>query len=183
MQTVPPIHFSEYKRKRDQTLKTHNVENKKLCSENDKSKTALHQELEKRLGISATPGPSSPPPASLLPSCPVCFETMKPPLQIFTCGNGHLICSSCKPRATKCFCQAVYMGRATAMEQMVRTILNIQVDFNPTSKADIEIASQSNYDDDELFQRNLLANQDLSSEEDNWWKVDITFVYLNRRKT
>ena len=53
------------------------------------------------------------------------------------------------------------------MEQMVRTILNIQVDFNPTSKADIEIASQSNYDDDELFQRNLLANQDLSSEEDN----------------
>ena len=120
---------TEYKRKRDETLEKHDVENKKFCSENEKTKKALHKELEKRLGSSAAnaPGPSSPPPpASLLPSCPVCYETMKPPLQIFTCGNGHLICSSCKPRATKCFCQAMYMGRATAMEQMVRTILNIQ---------------------------------------------------------
>ena len=26
---------------------------------------------------------------SLVPECPVCLESMKPPLQIFTCGNGH----------------------------------------------------------------------------------------------
>ena len=123
---------TEYKRKRDETLEKHDVENKKFCSKNEKTKKALHKELEKKLGSYAagTPGPSTPPPPSspdsLLPSCPVCYDTMKPPLQIFTCGNGHLICSSCKPRATKCFWQAMYMGRATAMEQMVGTILNIQ---------------------------------------------------------
>ena len=122
---------TEYKRKRDATLEKHNVENKKFCAENEKTKKALHQELEKRLASSAggAPGPSTPPPpsspASLLPSCPVCYERMKPPLQIFTCGNGHLICSSCKPEVTMCYCQAMYTGRATAMEQMVRTILNI----------------------------------------------------------
>ena len=121
----------EYKRKRDATLEKHDVENKKFCSENEKTKKALHQELERRLASSAggAPGPSTQPPppspSSLLPSCPVCYQTMKPPLQIFTCGNGHLICSSCKPEVTMCSCQALYMGRATAMEQMVRMILNI----------------------------------------------------------
>ena len=122
---------ADYKRKRDATLEKHNVENKKFCAENEKTKKALHQELEKRLASSAggAPGPSTPPPpsspASLLPSCPVCYERMKPPLQIFTCGNGHLICSSCKPEVTMCYCQAMYTGRATAMEQMVRQILGI----------------------------------------------------------
>ena len=119
------------KRKRDAMLQKHNVENKRFCTKNEKTKKALHQELEKRLASSAggAPGPSTPPPpsspASLLPSCPVCYERMKPPLQIFTCGNGHLICSSCKPEVTMCYCQAMYTGRATAMEQMVRMILNI----------------------------------------------------------
>ena len=120
---------TEHKRKRDETLVKHEVENKKFCSEFEKTKKALHQELEKRLGSSAaghsTTPPPPPSPASLLPSCPVCYERMKPPLQIFTCGNGHLICSSCKPEVTMCYCQAMYTGRATAMEQMVRTILNI----------------------------------------------------------
>ena len=122
---------AEHKRKRDATLEKHDVENKKFCSENEKTKKALHQELERRLASSAggAPGPSTQPPppspSSLLPSCPVCYQTMKPPLQIFTCGNGHLICSSCKPEVTMCSCQALYMGRATAMEQMVRMILNI----------------------------------------------------------
>jgi len=122
---------TEYKRKRDATLVKHYFENKKICSENEKTKKALHQELERRLASSAggATGPSTQPPppssSSLLPSCPVCYKTMKPPLQIFTCGNGHLICSSCKPEVTMCSCQALFMGRATAMEQMVRMILNI----------------------------------------------------------
>ena len=54
------------------------------------------------------------------PSCPVCFETMVPPVRIFTCGNGHLICSSCQPRMRQCYCEARYTGRATAVEQMLR---------------------------------------------------------------
>jgi len=130
--------ITEYKKKRDITLENQAVENSDLCSESAKIKEILHRELEKRLSSQAddTSGPSSrssspastaspPSPVSLLPSCPVCYETMEPPLQIFTCGNGHLICSSCKPEVSKCVCRARYMGRATAMEQMVRTILNI----------------------------------------------------------
>ena len=27
--------------------------------------------------------------------CPVCMEVMEAPLQIFSCTNGHLICSEC----------------------------------------------------------------------------------------
>ena len=34
----------------------------------------------------------------LAPSCPVCFEPMSPPVRIFQCGGGHLICGQCKPR-------------------------------------------------------------------------------------
>jgi len=109
---------TEYKRRRNDTLEKHAAANKKFCSEHEKTKKSLHYELQKRLG--------TPPTASLLPSCPVCLETMKPPHQIFTCANGHLICSSCKPRVPNCFCQAMYMGRATAMEQMVRTILGVE---------------------------------------------------------
>ena len=122
---------TEFKRKRDVALEKHDAENKRFCSKNEKTKKALHQDVEKRLARSAgaTGPPSSTPPppspASLIPSCPVCFETMKPPFQIFTSGNGHLICSSCKPEVSTCYCQAKFTGRATAMEQMVRMILNI----------------------------------------------------------
>ena len=73
--------------------------------------------------------PRAPPlaPSSLIPECPVCMDELRPPLQIFTCGNGHLICSICLPRVTtnRCLCQAMYTGRATAMEQIIRHILGI----------------------------------------------------------
>ena len=89
--------------------------------------------------VVSTPGPSSssaappaPAPAphpslsSLIPSCPICLDSMKPPLKIFNCGNGHLICSSCQPKTSICFCKSKYRGKATAMEQMVGQILSIQ---------------------------------------------------------
>ena len=104
---------AKYKRKRDAALEKHDVQIKKLCSDNERTKKALRQELEKRVASSAsgapTPSTQPPPPspASLLPICPVCYETMKPPLQIFTCGNGHLICSACKPEVTMCYCLAM----------------------------------------------------------------------------
>ena len=92
---------TKFKRKRDATIEKHKVENKKFCAENEKTKKTLHQQLEKRLAISAggAPGPSTPyplsSPASLLPS-----ETMNSLLQILTCGNGHLFCSSCNTGTT-----------------------------------------------------------------------------------
>jgi hypothetical protein len=112
---------------------------KKYCLENKNKKQALQAELQQRLDHSppllkvpsAPSAPSAlflpPSPASLIPECPICMESMRPPLQIFSCNNGHLICSICKPRMNgiMCHCQEMYMGRATAMEQMVRQILGI----------------------------------------------------------
>ena len=79
----------------------------------------------------AAPTPtSSPSLSSLLPTCPICLEAMKPPLKIFNCKNGHLICSSCQPVKSICFCKSKYRGKATAMEQMVGKILSIQETLN-----------------------------------------------------
>merc|ERR1719431_735429 len=52
----------------------------------------------------------------LVPECPVCFERMRSPMQIYTCGNGHVICSVCKEKVKEtgnmCInsCGAVYAG-------------------------------------------------------------------------
>ena len=32
------------------------------------------------------------------PECPVCRESMAPPMRIFQCGTGHLVCATCRPR-------------------------------------------------------------------------------------
>jgi len=111
----------------DQYLVDRNT-HKKLRVENQERGRFFGTKLKALLfspGHSAKPHPI--PPSSLIPECPVCFEKMKHPLQIFNCVNGHLVCSVCRPKVTtnKCHCQAMYMGRATAMEQMVRQILGI----------------------------------------------------------
>jgi len=57
-----------------------------------------------------------------IPSCPVCWEAMKPPRRIFQCQNGHLICEVCRsqPQTRGCpTCRQPIMGRATAMEQLL----------------------------------------------------------------
>ena len=41
---------------------------------------------------------SAPPPPPPAPDCPICFESMTPPIRIFQCGNGHLVCGGCKPK-------------------------------------------------------------------------------------
>jgi len=120
-----------HKRKVDSIVDKHTVENhkyKKLRAETEERKESLQSQLQALLSPPGQPAkPPPPPPSSLIPSCPVCLESMRPPLQIFTCGNGHLVCSGCRPKVImdKCHCQAMYMGRATAMEQMVRQVLGI----------------------------------------------------------
>jgi len=59
---------------------------------------------------------------NMVRECPVCYERMNPPMQIYMCGNGHVICSVCKEKVKfginmciNCF-GAVYTVRATAME-------------------------------------------------------------------
>ncbi|XP_010454972.1 PREDICTED: E3 ubiquitin-protein ligase SINA-like 7 [Camelina sativa] len=54
--------------------------------------------------------------------CPICFETMTIP--IFQCDNGHLACSSCCPKLSKCPSCALPIGRirCRAMESVLRSI-------------------------------------------------------------
>ena len=69
------------------------------------------------------------PRAPKTPECPMCLEDMKPPLQIFSCHNGHLICGECKPKVIDDVCitcrTVKYMGRATAMEQMISDMFSV----------------------------------------------------------
>merc|ERR1711909_250400 len=80
--------------------------------------------LKRRRGVD--PSPQTVPPPVQVPECPVCYERMTPPKQIFTCGNGHVICFVCRARINetggknRCInqCGARYTGRATTVEQM-----------------------------------------------------------------
>jgi len=64
---------------------------------------------------------------SLIPECPVCLDRMAAPRQIYNCSEGHLVCGDCRPRVRRCaVCRGRYTGRATAMEQVVRRIMNIE---------------------------------------------------------
>jgi len=99
------------------------LENENYYSQNKRRKVEMKEELHSRLS-SIMPNP-----ASLIPECYVCLEAMKPPLEILNCTNGHLICSTCYPmlQVKVCGqCNGAITGKATAMEQMVRQILNVQ---------------------------------------------------------
>ena len=67
------------------------------------------------------------PPIMKVPECPVCMEEMVPPLRIHQCRHGHLVCSACLPGLqNNCpTCRAWIMGRATAVEQIIRQALNL----------------------------------------------------------
>jgi len=84
--------------------------------------------LKRRRGVD--PSPQTGPHPVQVPECPVCYERMTPPRQIFTCGNGHVICSVCKTRMNETLnneciskCGSRYTGRATFVEQIVREIM------------------------------------------------------------
>eukprot|EP00092_Neocalanus_flemingeri_P009793 GFUD01010551.1.p1 GENE.GFUD01010551.1~~GFUD01010551.1.p1 ORF type:complete len:230 (-),score=76.73 GFUD01010551.1:58-747(-) len=86
--------------------------------------TSKGKDLEKKCqaGHNTSLNSTSSPP---VPECPVCLEEMKPPLKIFNCRNGHLVCSECRPRLTVCTnCREEYTGRATAVEQMLRQMFD-----------------------------------------------------------
>merc|ERR1711971_43808 len=56
-----------------------------------------------------------------VPECPVCFEEMAPPKQIFQCVNGHFVCGSCRPNIRMCpKCRNNMAGRAHDTEEMLR---------------------------------------------------------------
>merc|ERR1712130_5418 len=59
-----------------------------------------------------------------VPECPVCFEDMAPPVQIFHCVNGHFVCGACKPNVRECpTCRNQMAGRAHGTEEMLKASL------------------------------------------------------------
>ena len=61
------------------------------------------------------------------PECPVCFDSMRPPTRILQCVNGHLVCEKCARKVDRFICPTCnqeFSGRATAMEQFLRTLFN-----------------------------------------------------------
>ena len=61
-----------------------------------------------------------PPSLSLpCPRCPVCQETMMPPLEIYQCSKGHFVCQHChaKIHVTNCrFLSTVKVSPARGVE-------------------------------------------------------------------
>lgn len=66
--------------------------------------------------------------SGLIPDCPVCLEPLAAPAQIHNCRNGHLVCGGCRPRLNSCAtCRSGdYIGRAIAVEQIVRKAMNLE---------------------------------------------------------
>ena len=65
-----------------------------------------------------------------IPTCPVCYEALKPPKRIFQCTSGHLVCETCKsqPMLRGCpTCRQPIMGRATAMEQLLADLQHCNI--------------------------------------------------------
>jgi len=59
-----------------------------------------------------------------VPECPVCFDEMAPPKQIFHCVNGHFVCGSCRPNIHECpTCRKNMAGRAHGTEEMLSASL------------------------------------------------------------
>ena len=65
-----------------------------------------------------------------LTSCPVCFESFLPPRKIFSCVNGHGICSVCLPKVGSNVCSVCrdkfgpgYPARNRMAEKLVQHLL------------------------------------------------------------
>lgn len=53
--------------------------------------------------------------------CPICFELSRPP--IYQCPEGHIICSECRPRVTRCpVCRFVFLGTPDIRNRFVERL-------------------------------------------------------------
>jgi hypothetical protein len=113
--------FSEHQgQAKNDMVEKHKTESSKLNDDYNLDMKCLEEDMQT---LFTAPKPAATPPT---PECPVCLEAMPPPTQIFNCLNGHLECGPCKEKVTKCsICKEPVIGRATAMEQMLRTIYGV----------------------------------------------------------
>ena len=60
-----------------------------------------------------------------VPECPICFDEMVPPVRIFQCRDGHLVCETCKAGLEPCICpecRQEVTGRAIGVEKLLRSL-------------------------------------------------------------
>ena len=85
---------------------------------------AMQAEMTKmKLEVAKTKDPIA------IPGCPICFEELRPPLSIVSCGRGHKVCEPCSQRegVVSCpSCRAAFIGRDHGMEEFVRRVLGEQ---------------------------------------------------------
>ena len=55
--------------------------------------------------------------------CPGCGAVMAPPVQIFQCGDGRIICSNCRDAGTE---ELGVIGRNPAMERIAASVFPAQ---------------------------------------------------------
>ena len=64
-----------------------------------------------------------------IPECPICFEELRAPRRVVTCGRGHKVCEGCSRRpevaAAGCpdNCGAAMVGRDHGMEELIARIV------------------------------------------------------------
>jgi len=119
----------KHKKQVEDQRKLHSEERTKA----EQDKVATKQELEdlkKSLDyLLLTPGSPKNDKQPPCPNCPVCFESLKPPIRILQCINGHLVCEKCRlqPQVEVCpTCRESFLGRATAMEQHLRALFQVE---------------------------------------------------------
>ena len=65
----------------------------------------------------------------LVPECPVCLDPPLYPERIFQCGEGHILCGTCRRNITtsQCpTCRAPLLGRAIVLEQLIHSLQNTE---------------------------------------------------------
>merc|ERR1719213_267242 len=86
------------------------------------------EEMDKKISSLSRGGPSS---TNRDLECPVCGETVRRPMRLKQCGQGHIICDSCLARkisynprtGQECHsCRGPITGRPNALEKMARLI-------------------------------------------------------------
>jgi len=128
LQNLDAVHADESRAlalKHDEEKKELSLKHQKLIDEaqrrldeHKKVKTEAQLKIHKTFGT----GPAK------IPECSACLEPMLPPVKIFSCERGHLICETCKPRVVANTCvvcrspggQAV---RALAVENLINQIV------------------------------------------------------------
>lgn len=120
---------AKHKKQMEEQRKQQAAERTKAEQEKVITKQEL-EELKKNLDhLLLTPENSCKEKQPPCPNCPVCFDSLKPPVRILQCINGHLVCEKCRmqPQVDVCpTCREAFTGRATAMEQHLRALFHIE---------------------------------------------------------